>query len=99
MVTNVEDRGLTIGGYESAWLADLAMAFLLETINQNKFNKTKYFGIYCDDGIAVFPGMWMQFGCQLSKEPSMTRPETTSYLLRLKYGPHIREAENLCSSK
>jgi hypothetical protein len=26
-------------------LADLAMAFLLETINQNKFNKTKYFGI------------------------------------------------------
>jgi hypothetical protein len=85
MVTNVEDRGLTIGGYKSAWLADLAMAFLLETINEKELNKTKYFGIYCDDGIAVFPGTWMQFGCQLSKEPSTTRPETTSYVLWLKY--------------
>ena len=26
----IENRGLTIGGYESAWLADLAMAFLLD---------------------------------------------------------------------
>ena len=56
----VEDRGLTIGGYESAWLADLAMAFLLETIDQNVLNETKYFGIYRNDGIAVFPGTWMQ---------------------------------------
>jgi hypothetical protein len=24
-----EDKGLTIGGYESAWMANLAMAFLL----------------------------------------------------------------------
>jgi hypothetical protein len=56
----VEDRGLTIGGYESAWLADLAMAFLLETIDQNVLNETKYFGIYHDDGIAVFPGTWKQ---------------------------------------
>jgi hypothetical protein len=56
----VEDRGLTIGGYESAWLADLAMAFLLETIDQKVLDETKYFGIYRDDGIAVFPGTWTQ---------------------------------------
>jgi hypothetical protein len=56
----VEDRGLTIGGYESAWLADLAMAFLLEMIDQKVLDETKYFGIYRDDGIAVFPGTWMQ---------------------------------------
>jgi hypothetical protein len=46
--------------YQSAWLADLAMAFLLVTIDQNVFDKTKYFGIYHNDGIAVFPGTWMQ---------------------------------------
>ncbi len=36
------------------------MAFLLVTIDQNVFDKTKNFGIYCDNGIAVFPGTWMQ---------------------------------------
>jgi hypothetical protein len=56
----VEDRGLTIGGYESAWLADLGMAFLLETINQKVLDETRYFGIYHDDRIAVFPGTWTQ---------------------------------------
>jgi len=56
----VEDKGLTIGGYESAWLADLAMAFLLETMDQRVLDETKYFGIYRDDGLAVFPGTWTQ---------------------------------------
>jgi hypothetical protein len=28
----IENKGLTIGRYKSAWLADLAMAFLLETV-------------------------------------------------------------------
>ncbi len=36
------------------------MAFLLVTIDQNVFDKTKNFGIYRDNGIAVFPGTWMQ---------------------------------------
>jgi len=27
---NVEERGLTIDGYESAWLADLVVAYILE---------------------------------------------------------------------
>jgi hypothetical protein len=56
----VEDKGLTIGGYESAWLADLAMAFILEMMDQDVLDKTKFFGIYHDDGLAVFPGVRMQ---------------------------------------
>jgi hypothetical protein len=36
----VEDRGPTIGKYKSAWLANLAMAFLLEMIDQNVLDET-----------------------------------------------------------
>jgi hypothetical protein len=56
----IENKGLTISGYELAWLADLAMAFLLEMMDQNVINETKYFGIYRDNGIAIFPGVWTQ---------------------------------------
>jgi hypothetical protein len=56
----IEDKGLTIGGYESACLADLAMAFLLEMMDQDVLDETKFFGIYRDDGLAVFPRVWMQ---------------------------------------
>jgi hypothetical protein len=56
----VDDKGLTIGGCESAWLADLAMAFLLEMMDQNVLDETMFFGIYHDDGLAVFPGVRMQ---------------------------------------
>jgi hypothetical protein len=55
---DVMDRGLTIGGYESAWLADMTMGFLLETMDQSVLDEAKYFGIYRDDGISVFPGVW-----------------------------------------
>ena len=51
-----EEKGLTIGGYESAWLADLAMSFLLDKMKQRPLNETKYFGVYRDDGIGVFEG-------------------------------------------
>jgi len=52
--TNIEERGLTIGGYESAWLADLVASFLLEN-SQDLFEQTsKYHGIYRDDGIIFF---------------------------------------------
>ena len=51
-----EDKGLTIGGFESAWLADLAMSFLLERMEDtDPIRETKYLGTYRDDGIAVFP--------------------------------------------
>ena len=49
-----ENRGLTIGGYESAWLADLVGAYVLLEC-QEQFNSTIYKGMYRDDGLAVFP--------------------------------------------
>lgn len=51
---NVEDKGLTIGGYESAWLADLAMSYLLETIDQTTMKELDEFKIYRDDGFGIF---------------------------------------------
>ena len=44
-----EKRGLTIGGYESAWLADLVAAYLLE-MTKEKFDNFVYHGIYRDNG-------------------------------------------------
>jgi hypothetical protein len=49
----VEEKGLTIGGYESAWLADLVAAYLLEN-EVVIFNPTEFHGIYRDDGFVVF---------------------------------------------
>jgi len=49
------DKGLAIGGYESAFLADLVASFLLEKTN-NHFKNTQFHGIYRDDGIVVFDG-------------------------------------------
>ena len=49
----VEDKRLTIGGYESAWLADLVAAFILNHTTKHFLN-TEYFGIYRDDGFIVF---------------------------------------------
>jgi hypothetical protein len=69
----VEDKGLTIGGYESAWLADLTMAYLLEDMDQEAIRETKYFGIYRDDGLAVFPGI-------------LTQPELNEWLLKFQEG-------------
>ena len=53
----IQNRGLTIGGYESAWLADLAMSYLLDN-SKDIINDSNliYFGIYRDDGIGVFKG-------------------------------------------
>ena len=54
----VDKRGLTIGGYESAWLADLVASFILDNL-ENLFEPTsKYHGIYRDDGIVFFKGQW-----------------------------------------
>jgi hypothetical protein len=52
------ERALTIGhGFESAWLADLVAAYILE-ITSHCFRCTTIFaGIYCDDdGLIVFHG-------------------------------------------
>ena len=50
---NVEEKGLTIGGYESTWLADLVAAYLLENVT-DIFDPTMFKGIYRDDGLVVF---------------------------------------------
>jgi len=49
----VEDKRLLIGGYESAWLADLVAAFVLEHTTE-AFKNSTYHGIYRDDGLVVF---------------------------------------------
>jgi hypothetical protein len=49
------NRGLTIGGYKSAWLADLVGAIILDN-TQELFTETLFDGFYCDDGFAVFQG-------------------------------------------
>ena len=50
-----EEQGLSIGGYESALLADLVASYLF-----NKYKPmsrpTIYHGIYQDDGLVVFKG-------------------------------------------
>jgi len=48
-----EEKGLTIGGHESAWLADLVGAYILDN-TKSHFRKTKCCGLHRDDGIAAF---------------------------------------------
>ena len=50
---------MTISGYESAWLADLVAAFILENSDEH-FKDTMFKGIYRDDGIGIFKGNWME---------------------------------------
>jgi hypothetical protein len=47
---------LTIGGYESAWLADLVAAFVLENTAE-LFDETIYDRIYRDDGLVILDGV------------------------------------------
>jgi len=48
-----EEKGLTIGGHESAWLADLAGACILDD-TKSHFRKTKCCRLHRDDGTAAF---------------------------------------------
>ena len=52
-----EQKGLTIGGYESAWLADLVGAHVLANTQQH-FQQTKHHRLHRDDGFAIFKGQW-----------------------------------------
>ena len=51
----IETKGLAIGGYESAFLADLVASYLFEKCN-NQFKEVLWKGIYRDDGLLVFKG-------------------------------------------
>ena len=55
---NPLDRGLNIGGCESAWLADLVAAWILEK-TESLFRRTSNFhGIHRDDGVVIFKNKW-----------------------------------------
>jgi hypothetical protein len=51
----IQDKGLTIGGYKSAWLADLVAAFVLENC-KDLFDNAVYDRIYRDDGLVIMDG-------------------------------------------
>ena len=50
-----KDRGLTIGAYESAWLADLVGTYIFKKSTE-QFTNSIYHGMYRDDGFALFKG-------------------------------------------
>jgi hypothetical protein len=52
---DAEDRGLTIGGYKSALLANLCMAYIMDN-SRDIIDELIYEGIYRDDSIAVYKG-------------------------------------------
>ena len=54
-MTDVELKGLTIGGFESAWLADLVAAYIFEN-SKDLFSNTVYYGTYRDDGLRITKG-------------------------------------------
>ena len=54
----INNRGLTIGGYELAWLADLVASFILDNTKDLFDNTALHYGIYRDDGIIFFKGKW-----------------------------------------
>ena len=82
----VNERGLTIGGYESAWLADLVISYLLETVDQRLLNELKYFGIYRDDGLGIFEGnkSTVEVNDWLNKFQSSINHQATNDFLQFK---------------
>ena len=55
---SINDRGLTIGGYESDWLADFVASFILDNTKDLFDNTTLHYDIYRDDGIIFLKGKW-----------------------------------------
>jgi hypothetical protein len=50
---SLDEKGLTIGGCESAWLSDFVAAYIFEQVDE-KFSDTRFVGMYRDDGLVVF---------------------------------------------
>ena len=51
----VDEKGLTIGGFESAWLADLVAAYIFQN-SEDLFTSLVYYGTYRDDGLSITDG-------------------------------------------
>jgi hypothetical protein len=54
----IQDKGLAIGGYKPAWLANLVAAFVLENC-EDLFDDAIYDDIYRDDGMVIMNGQKM----------------------------------------
>ena len=52
----VEEKGLTIGGFESAFLADLVAAYILEK-SEDLFSNSIFNKIYRDDGLNIWDSL------------------------------------------
>ena len=52
------ERDLTIGGYESAWLADLVAFYLLENLEDLFELTSKHYDIYRHGGISFYNKKW-----------------------------------------
>ena len=55
---SIDEKGSAIGGYNSAFLADLVASYLFDLCSNN-FYLAKYYGIYRNDRIVVFDSIWM----------------------------------------
>lgn len=56
-----DKKSLCIGGYESAWFADLVVAWLFTKIEENLERDTVLAVIYRDDGCICFNGRWRRW--------------------------------------
>jgi hypothetical protein len=52
----MQDKGLTIGGYKSSWLTDLVIAFVLKN-TANIFDEAIFERIYRDNGLVILDGV------------------------------------------
>ena len=55
---NTNEKGVTIYVYESAWLADLVVSYLLDNSEDVFKSTSKHYGIYIYDSIIFVNGKW-----------------------------------------
>ena len=57
---NVNDKGSMTGGFELGWLSNPVMVHLLLNMLEMIEETAEYFGMHCDDELAVFKGNLQQ---------------------------------------
>jgi hypothetical protein len=53
---NPDKKGLTIGGFESAFLAELKASYIFNKLKHIWVKHVRFLGTYCNDKIIVFNG-------------------------------------------
>ena len=95
------EKGITICGYDSAWLTDMVAGYLLE-LAERHFEMTTFFGMYRDDGNVVFDGnrsaeeltIWLadfQFQARVNSDVGGMTPS-----LQWTFGSQERNPEQSC---